>query len=51
MSWVVADEQGDQQRRSPMIQVRRPNDRVTSRNVKDAGYELQQRRFVIGNSL
>jgi hypothetical protein len=48
---AMADEQGDQQRRSPVIQVRCPNDRVPSCDFKDAGYELQQGRFVVRDSL
>lgn len=48
---AVADGQGDQQRRSPMIQVCRPHHLVTACNVDHASKELEQGWFVIGDSL
>ncbi len=47
----MTDEQGDQQRRSTMVQVRRPNHRVPARDLQDSGDEVQEGWLVVGDSL
>ena len=48
---AVADEQGDQQRRSAMVQVRRPDHLVPVCELEHVGEELEQCWFVVGDSL
>jgi hypothetical protein len=48
---VVGEEQRDQQRRTPMIQVRCPDHLITCTKLHDVGDEVQQGWFVVGNSL
>ncbi|BCW69276.1 hypothetical protein NicSoilB8_03200 [Arthrobacter sp. NicSoilB8] len=47
----MGDEQGDQQRRSAVVQVRRPEDLVPGPEFEDGGDELEQGRFVVGQRL
>ena len=47
---AVADEQGDQQRRSAMVQVRRPDHLVPVPELQHGGDEFEQGRFVVGDS-
>lgn len=47
---AVTTEQGDQQRRSPMIQVSRPNHIVPVAKFQDVSNELEQGGFFVGDS-
>jgi hypothetical protein len=48
---TVTDQQGDQQCRSAVIQVGRPDHLIALPKSQDAGNEVQQGRFVVGNFL
>jgi hypothetical protein len=48
---AVSDEQGNQQRRSPVVQVSRPDHVVPSAEFQNGGDELEQCRFVVGDFL
>ena len=47
----MGDEDGDQQRGSAVVQVRRPDDLVPAGEFQDVGDEVQQGRFVVGDFL
>lgn len=48
---AVGDEQGDQQRRSAVVQIGRPDDLAVVSEFEDGGDELEQGAFVVGDSL